>query len=257
MNLSADKCHILTISKKKQPTIVSYTLRGQALQIHLGGAKYLGVDLTKDLHWNIQASSVKANKISSFVYRLPHQGSHQLLQRPGPTHDWVHSQSGIPISKCCQSWEDPVESCQMCRAGLQPNHKCLWTFNNSKTAAKAMMMYKIISDLERHLEIQHQAMKRMTRKIKSLSQLDRHLLALLPFCHPNLKCHSFCCLLLQLPWYIQMLCLGLDEPSHPITTPSPQPPAVLENSAQTDGLTIVKQRRSRRSILFDDDCFIE
>lgn len=86
MNLSADKCHILTISKKKQPTIVSYTLC-QALQIHLGSAEYLGVDLTKDLHWNIQASSVKANKISAFVYRLPHQGSHQLLQRPGPTHD--------------------------------------------------------------------------------------------------------------------------------------------------------------------------
>lgn len=59
---SADKCHILTISKKKQPTIVNYTLRGQALQIHSGSAKYLGVDLTKDLHWNIQASSVKANK---------------------------------------------------------------------------------------------------------------------------------------------------------------------------------------------------
>lgn len=69
--------YTLVIStQKKQPTIVNYTLHSQALE-KVSSVKYLGVELTKDLHFQFQATLVKANKnvfISSaeIHQRLPH-----------------------------------------------------------------------------------------------------------------------------------------------------------------------------------------
>ena len=67
----------LSSPKKEHPTVVNYTLHSRALK-RVSSAKYLGVELIKDLHFQFQATLVKANKnvfISSVEIhqRLPHQ----------------------------------------------------------------------------------------------------------------------------------------------------------------------------------------
>jgi myo-inositol-hexaphosphate 3-phosphohydrolase len=51
MSFHPEKCNILTISRKKQPIMTSYTLHGQQLE-HETTAKYLGVSITSDMKWN-------------------------------------------------------------------------------------------------------------------------------------------------------------------------------------------------------------
>jgi hypothetical protein len=50
MSFNAKKCHVLTVTRKRKPVSTSYTLHGEVLQQE-DKAKYLGVELTKDLHW--------------------------------------------------------------------------------------------------------------------------------------------------------------------------------------------------------------
>ena len=65
-----EKCNVLTISRKKQPIMTSYTLHGQQLE-HVTTAKYLGVSITSDMNWNQHISNIckKANNIMSFLKR--------------------------------------------------------------------------------------------------------------------------------------------------------------------------------------------
>jgi len=70
MSFNADKCHHLKITKKKSQLKTNYVLHGQNLQ-KVESAKYLGVEITKTLHWgkHIQTIAAKANKTTAFVCR--------------------------------------------------------------------------------------------------------------------------------------------------------------------------------------------
>ena len=70
MSFHPEKCKVLTISRKKQPIMTSYTLHGQQLE-HVTTAKYLGVSITSDMNWNQHISNIckKANNIMSFLKR--------------------------------------------------------------------------------------------------------------------------------------------------------------------------------------------
>ena len=70
MGFNVAKCHILTVSRKREPVQATYTLHQQPLE-RVRAAKYLGVELTTDLNWgeHIQAICTKGNRTSAFVTR--------------------------------------------------------------------------------------------------------------------------------------------------------------------------------------------
>ena len=70
MGFNIDKCHVLTISKKKLPLTHHYSLHHRPLE-RVQSAKYLGVELSSKLQWNqhIEAITNKANRVSAFLTR--------------------------------------------------------------------------------------------------------------------------------------------------------------------------------------------
>ena len=70
MSFYPEKCKVLTISRKKQPIMNSYTLHGQQLE-HVTTAKYLGVSITSDMKWNQQITNIcrKASNTMNFLKR--------------------------------------------------------------------------------------------------------------------------------------------------------------------------------------------
>ena len=58
-----DKCTVLRITRKKQPTTTPYNLRGHQLETVDNGT-YLGVEIADDLSWKKHITKVKnkANK---------------------------------------------------------------------------------------------------------------------------------------------------------------------------------------------------
>ena len=65
-----DKCTVLRITRKKQPTVTSYSLRGHQLET-VDHATYLGVEIADDLSWKKHITKVKnkATKTLGFVRR--------------------------------------------------------------------------------------------------------------------------------------------------------------------------------------------
>ena len=51
MEFHQDKCEILTITRKRNPTLYPYRL-GEHLLNHVDCSKYLGVKVSRDLRWN-------------------------------------------------------------------------------------------------------------------------------------------------------------------------------------------------------------
>ena len=70
MSFNPSKCHIMHVSRKRQPLQHTYLLKGQALGV-VNTAAYLGVHLSKDLTWHnhINKVTAKANKSLGFIKR--------------------------------------------------------------------------------------------------------------------------------------------------------------------------------------------
>ena len=70
MSFNSSMCHVITIIKKRKSFCTSI-LHGEALQ-KADKAKYLGVEMTKDLHWgaHIQTTTAKANKTSALSTKI-------------------------------------------------------------------------------------------------------------------------------------------------------------------------------------------
>jgi hypothetical protein len=162
MSFNAKKCHVLTVTRKRKPVSTSYTLHGEVLQ-QVDKAKYLGVELTKDLHWgaHIQAITAKANKTSAFVYRnlrgCPHPVQNQcykglvrpVLEYAAPIWD-PHQQHLSDSLEMVQRRSArrilhdfrPTTSASGLVSGLN-----LDPLKLRRTSAKATMMYKIMGGL--------------------------------------------------------------------------------------------------------------
>ena len=70
MDFNPSKYQVLHISKSRHPAQHIYMLHGQALEA-MDHAKYLGVDISKDLNWNthINRISTSVNRILGFLKR--------------------------------------------------------------------------------------------------------------------------------------------------------------------------------------------
>ena len=70
MKFNPSKCHILHVSRKKQPSTHTYHLKGSVLET-VRDATYLGVEISSDLSWHKQCNKVaaKGNKTLGFIKR--------------------------------------------------------------------------------------------------------------------------------------------------------------------------------------------
>lgn len=70
MAFNVDKCHLLSVTKKRKRVPTTYSLHGQALQ-QVPSAKYLGVEISESLHWgkHVEATAAKANRSCAFACR--------------------------------------------------------------------------------------------------------------------------------------------------------------------------------------------
>ena len=70
MEFHPDKCQVLTITRKRQPILHTYSLHGHILQ-HVKSAKYLGVTFDHKLCWNdhIDQIASKASRSLGFLRR--------------------------------------------------------------------------------------------------------------------------------------------------------------------------------------------
>ena len=60
LTFNPSKCQVLHISKSRHPAQHIYMLHGQALEA-MGHAKYLGVDISKDLRWSTHINRISTN----------------------------------------------------------------------------------------------------------------------------------------------------------------------------------------------------
>ena len=67
MEFNPDKCEVLRITRKKHPVIHSYTLHNIPLK-PTDSAKYLGVNISKDLNWNQHINNITAKASNSLRF---------------------------------------------------------------------------------------------------------------------------------------------------------------------------------------------
>ena len=162
MSFNASKCHVLTITKKRKPLTATYTLHGEDLSA-VDSAKYLGVELSKDLHWgkHIHSVTAKANTTSAFIYRnlrgCPHKIQstcykglvRPLLEYAAPIWD-PHQQflcneiemvQRRSARRICRDFRPTTSATELVsKLQLEP-------LQLRRTTAKATMMYKIMNGL--------------------------------------------------------------------------------------------------------------
>ena len=70
MSFHPEKCSILRVHRKKSPVMYGYTLKGFRLTSE-STARYLGIDLSKNLSWNthINITTKKCNSTLGFLRR--------------------------------------------------------------------------------------------------------------------------------------------------------------------------------------------
>ena len=68
MSFNINKCHVLTVSRKRKQISTKYSLNGQVLR-RVEKAKYLGMESTKDLNWkpHIHTITAKVNRTNVFT----------------------------------------------------------------------------------------------------------------------------------------------------------------------------------------------
>ena len=81
ISFNPSKCEVglLTVNRKKQPTLFNYSMHDQILN-RVKSTKYLGVIITSDLSWNkhINQTAGKANQMLGFVKRNIKTRSHTI-----------------------------------------------------------------------------------------------------------------------------------------------------------------------------------
>ena len=70
MEFHPNKCEIISITRKQKPALYPYTLHGQQLK-HVDVVKYLGIQISHDLHWDkhIDHITAKANSTLNFLHQ--------------------------------------------------------------------------------------------------------------------------------------------------------------------------------------------
>ena len=101
MSFNPRKCEVLTVTRKKQPTLFNYSMHDHILN-RKKRTKYLGVTIISDLNWNkhINQTAGKANQMLGFVKRNIKTRSHNIKTK-------AYKALARPRLEYCDSVWDP------------------------------------------------------------------------------------------------------------------------------------------------------
>ena len=159
MSFNPSKCHVMHVTRKRQPLYHTYYLKGQALGV-VDTAAYLGVHLSKDLTWHDHIGKVtaKANRSLGFIRRNIQKApsktkelAYKSLVRPSLEYAatvWDPHQKGLvnDIEKVQRRAARYVSSSYDPRASVTEMLRNLqWeTLQQRRWKARVTMCYKIV-----------------------------------------------------------------------------------------------------------------
>ena len=112
MSFNPSKCEVLTVTRKKQPTLFTYIMHDQILN-RVKSTKYLGVTITLDLNWNkhINQTAGKANQMLGFVKRNIKTRSHNIKTKAYKS--LVHPRLEYCASVCDTHTQSAIQKIEM------------------------------------------------------------------------------------------------------------------------------------------------
>ena len=200
MTFNVDKCLLLSVSRKRTRIPTSYTLNGQSLA-RVSEAKYLGLNITENLHWGTHVQSIvaKSNRVCAFIHRNLKGCSTKIqthcyksLARPileyaSPVWD-PHQQNLIDKLEMTQRRAarrilEDYSTKSSASALVAKLH--LDSLQQRRAIDKVSMIYKIIND---HVDLSTQ-----TSRIQKVSRSTRghHLKLHVPHARTDVYKHSF------------------------------------------------------------------
>ena len=139
MTFHPQKCQTIRVTRKKQPTITSYSIRGHTLEC-VPSTKYLGLIISNDLSWkkHIQSISATAGRTLSLlqrnIYHCPEKiklMSYKSLVRP-------------QIEYCNTIW-DPHNKCHINQLEALQNRAARFITNDFRRYSSVTQMKSNIS----------------------------------------------------------------------------------------------------------------
>ena len=138
MEFHQDKCEILTITCKRNPTLYPYRL-GEHLLNHVDCSKYLGVKVSRDLRWNDHINYItnKATNTLNFLRRNLQIGNKKIKA--------IAYQTLVrPQLEYCQTVWDPYTQEQKQKLEMVQRRAARFVVRNySRTASVTNMLVKL------------------------------------------------------------------------------------------------------------------
>ena len=138
MEFHQDKCEIITITRKRNPTLYPYRL-GEHLLNHVDCSKYLGVIVSRDLRWNDHINYItnKATNTLNFLRRNLQIGNTKIKA--------IAYQTLVrPQLEYCQTVWDPYTQEQKQKLELVQRRTARFVVRNySRTASVTTMLVKL------------------------------------------------------------------------------------------------------------------
>ena len=172
MEFNPSKCEALSVTRKKSPTVYSYTLHDQILN-RVKSTKYLGVTISSDLNWNKHISNItgKANQALGFVRRNIITRSHTIKTR-------AYKALVRPRLEYCSSVWDPQAKCAIQRLEMVQRRAARFILRRYHNTSS-------VSDMLDHLQWPTLAQRRCCTRLILLYKVTHQLVAIPPNLYIN------------------------------------------------------------------------
>ncbi|XP_072023338.1 uncharacterized protein [Amphiura filiformis] len=134
MKFHPQKCQVIRITNKKKPIQQPYTIHNHTLE-EVDSAKYLGVNISKNLSWNHHINSVtnKANATRAFLQR-------NLHQCPRKTKEMCYKTLVRPIIEYSSIIWDPSTSCNVQKLEMVQRRFARFVYGDYRTTSSVTAM---------------------------------------------------------------------------------------------------------------------
>ena len=140
MSFNPTKCNIIHMSRKKDPLLHTYHIKGTNLEAVENLSTYLGINVAKDLSWNRQVSRVaaKGNRMLGFVKR-------NVVTTSPSTKELAYNSLVRPTMECASSVWCPYYKNQIYDIEMVQRHAaryCLHAYTKKERVITMLQMLK-------------------------------------------------------------------------------------------------------------------